>query len=221
MVKKKFITIALDGGAASGKSSTAKILAKQLNLLHVDTGAHYRTIAFMLLKNNVYPSNHILVIDTLKNFRINDKIEDRDVQMTINGVLPDQNDLRSPSVNQYVSSFSAIPELRQFLLQYQQSQVELAAKNGFDGLIMDGRDIGSVVLPDANFKFFLEADPDTRHSRRVLQGHQDSIVARDQLDSSRATAPMVCASDAVRIDTSHFTLEEVANHILSIILNNK
>ncbi len=213
------MVIALDGGAASGKSSTAKILAKQLNLLHVDTGAHYRTIAFILLKNDIYPSNHELIVNKLKNFKIGSMIEGRDILMTINGVLLGQDDLRSPLVNQNVSSFSAVPEVRHFLLEYQRSQVEFAAKNGFDGLVMDGRDIGSIVLPKANFKFFLEADPATRYSRRALQGHQDAIVARDQLDSSRTTAPMVCASDAVRIDTSHLTLEEVANHILAIILN--
>lgn len=218
MPKNKFIVIALDGGAASGKSSTSKILAKQLNLLHIDTGAHYRTISFMLLKIGVYPSDNELVVNMLKSFKIGSKIEGRDAQMTINDELPSHDDLRSPLVNQHVSLFSAIAELRHFLLEYQRSQAEFAVKNAFDGLIMDGRDIGSVVLPDAHFKFFLDADPHTRHSRRILQGHEDSIAARDHLDASRATAPMVCAPDAIRIDTSHLTLQEVAGHILGIIL---
>jgi cytidylate kinase len=218
MPKKSFIVIALDGGAATGKSSTSKILAKHLNLLHVDTGAHYRTISFILLKNNIYPSDVESVVNKLTVFKIESKIEDRDAQMTINGLLPSHNDLRSPLVNRHVSPFSAIPELRHFLLDYQRSQIGFAAKHGFNGLVMDGRDIGSVVLPEADFKFFLDADPHTRHARRALQGHEDSVADRDHFDSSRATAPLVCAPGAIRIDTSHSSLNEVAAHILDIIL---
>lgn len=221
MGKKNFIVIALDGGAASGKSSTSKILAKHLNLLHVDTGAHYRAISYMLLKESIYPIEHESVISKIKNFKIGSKIEDKDAQMTVNNQLPCHDDLRSPLVNQYVSSFSAIPELRYFLLSYQRSQVEFAQENGFDGLIMDGRDIGSVVLPEADFKFFLEADPHTRHSRRALQGHEDSIAVRDHLDSSRSVSPMLCAPGAIRIDTSHFSLDEVVGQILDIILKKR
>src|SRR4029079_4471357 len=103
MPKKSFIVIALDGGAATGKSSTSKILAKHLNLLHVDTGAHYRTISFILLKNNIYPSDVESVVNKLTIFKIDSKIEDKKAQKTINGLLPSHKDLRSPLVNRHVS----------------------------------------------------------------------------------------------------------------------
>lgn len=219
MVQKKFIVIALDGGAASGKSSTSKILSQRLNLLHVDTGIHYRTLSFMLLGKGFFPSEHEKVIEQLEGFRIETKVEGRDALMVVNDQLLGYEELRSPLVNQYVSHFSAIPELRKFLLEYQRSQIKFAEEKGFDGLIMDGRDIGSVVLPNADFRFFLEADAHTRHSRRLLQGHEDFISDRDKLDAARMTAPLVCPPGAIRIDTSHITLEEVAEYILNIIDN--
>lgn len=218
--KHNFIVIALDGGAASGKSSTAKILAEMLHLLHVDTGAHYRMISYILLRENISSFDNELIVSKLKELKIGSKIENRDAYMTINNELIGHSELRSPLVNQHVSRFSAVPELRHFLLDYQRSLVQFAAENGFEGLVMDGRDIGSVVLPDADFRFFLEADPQTRHTRRLLQGHEDSVVDRDHFDSSRSTAPLICAPGAIRIDTSHSTLQEVARQILDTILKS-
>lgn len=217
MKEKKFIIIALDGGAASGKSSTARLLAEKLNLLYVDTGAHYRMITFALLRENIYPANSELIKHKLNQWQLGSRIRGREAQMTINGEVIPYNDLRSPSINQHVSVFSAILEIRHFLLEYQRSQIQFAAKNSFEGLIMEGRDIGSVILPEADFKFFLEADSDTRYSRRLLQGQEDFVSNRDRLDASRSTAPMVCVSGAIRIDSSHRTLDEVVNYILDVV----
>lgn len=217
MVNKKFIVIAIDGGAASGKSSTSKILAERLNLLYVDTGAHYRTIAYMLLSNNIYPENLDLIINQLLNFKLTTNLIGRSAQLALNDQYIDDDHLRSELVNRYVSQFATLPEIRDFLLKYQRSLKDFGFNNQFAGLVMEGRDIGSIVLPDADFCFFLEADPNDRHERRKLQGQQDLIHARDQLDLTRKTAPMICPPNAIRINSSKLSLEEVVNFILKII----
>lgn len=216
---KKFLVIAIDGGAASGKSSTSKILAERLNLLHVDTGAHYRAITYTLLCDEIKPENHTAILNKLSHCKLATYLTGRSAQMTIDGKIPDDSHLRSPLVNQFVSQFAAIPEVREFLLQYQRSQKDFAVHQHFVGLIMEGRDIGSVVLPDANFRFFLEADPQTRINRRALQGQEDSIHTRDNVDLTRKTAPMICPPGAIRIDSSHLTLEEVVEQIFKIVTN--
>lgn len=217
MPNRNFTVIAIDGGAASGKSSTSKILAERLNLLYVDTGAHYRTIAYIFLSENIYPENITSIIKKLLDATINTLLSGRFAQMTINGKIIDDPSLRSALVNQYVSQFAALPQIREFLLKYQRSLKHFAYEHHFNGLIMEGRDIGSIVLPDAHFRFFLEADSTTRIERRKLQGQEDSINVRDQLDLARKTAPMICPINAIRINSSNLSLEEVVNSILKII----
>lgn len=214
---RAFQVIAIDGGAASGKSSTSKILAERLNLLHVDTGAHYRAIAYLLLSDGIYPDNHDVIVNKLHHYRVGIDLMRRSAQMTVNGEIPKEALLRSPLVNQFVSQFAAIPEIRQFLLEYQRSHKDFGYRHAFNGLIMEGRDIGSVVLPDADFRFFLEADRQTRSHRRALQGQEDIIHVRDELDLARKTAPMLCPPGAIRMDTSNQSLEEVVELILKII----
>lgn len=221
MTIKKFIVIAIDGGAASGKSSTSKKLAERLNLLYVDTGSHYRSIAHMLLSEEIYPEDHAKILNKLHDCKLNTQVYGRIAQMTINDEVPSDDDLRSSLVNRYVSHFAAVPELRECLLEYERSQRDLAIEYGFSGLVMEGRDIGSIVLPNADFRFFLEADPEMRKNRRTLQGQDDSIQARDQIDLARKNAPMICPIGATRVDTSSLTLEEVVDAILSIITKNK
>lgn len=217
MFNKAFLIIAVDGGAASGKSSSCKILSERLNLLHVDTGAHYRAITYLLLSNEIYPDNPTIIVDNLSNYKLDTDLIGRSAHMTINNEIPKDFLLRSPLVNQYVSQFASIPQIRKFLIEYQRSQKDFAKKHSFKGVIMEGRDIGSVVLPDADFKFFLEADQQTRSHRRVLQGQVDAIHVRDELDLARKIAPMLCPAEAIRIDTSHLSLEEVAKNMIKII----
>lgn len=221
MHNRNFTVIAIDGGAASGKSSTSKILAERLNLLYVDTGAHYRTIAYMLLADNIYPENHDSIINKLLESKISTNLIGRYAQITINGKTMDDALLRSALVNQYVSQFAALPQIREFLLHYQRSLIDFAMEHHFNGLIMEGRDIGSIVLPDAHFRFFLEADPSKRIERRKLQGQEDSINTRDKLDLTRKASPMVCPPNAIRIDSSTLSLEDVVNSILKIITPEK
>jgi cytidylate kinase len=119
------------------------------------------------------------------------------------------DEIRSKAVNENVSLFAAIPELRKALLEYQRAQAGVARSHGFRGLVMEGRDIGSVIFPDADFRFFLHADPAERARRRVAQGQQDAIHERDRLDSSRKASPLICPPGATAIDSTHLSLEEV------------
>ncbi len=213
----RFRVIAVDGGAASGKSTTAKALAEALHLLHVDTGSFYRAVTSLLLKNRLGAHEPRAIEEFLEGLSVKSEIRDRSVQMILERHLYRRAELRAADVNQEVSSYAALPGVRRFLLRYQRSLASLARQEGYAGLIMEGRDIGSVIFPDADFKFFLEADETTRSHRRAGEGQQDAIARRDQMDANRKTAPMVCPPDAVRIDTSTLSIEEVVESMRSAI----
>ncbi|MDR1496800.1 MAG: (d)CMP kinase [Puniceicoccales bacterium] len=223
MATPAFITIAVDGGAASGKSTTCRNLAKRFHLLHVDTGSHYRTITLALLRANIAPDDTAAIEVALNPSAADTSITTgtllcgNSARLTINGTAPDAADLRSPAVNAAVSPFAAVPAVRHFLFAYQRSQVATARTHGFHGLIMEGRDIGSVILPDAHLRIFLEADPAARAARRAAEGGIDSIVTRDQTDSSRSTAPLLCPPGAIRIDNTHVPLASVVDQIAALI----
>lgn len=211
-----FIIIAMDGGAAVGKSSTARALAERLDLMHVDTGAHYRTLTAALLKAGVRPEEPSLET-RLATMQLETALEGRSARLRIDGEVPPDAAIRSPEVNAAVSQFAAIPAVRQALFDYQRGQTDVARAHGYAGLIMEGRDIGSVIFPDADHRFFLEADEATRTERRAKEGQTDSIADRDKMDSSRKTAPLLCPEGATRVDTGPRTLEEVVEHIIGQI----
>lgn len=217
MSTDNFIVIALDGGAASGKSTTAKLLAEKLNFLHVDTGTHYRAITLMLLRQNIKADSTESIVSALSGLKLDTIIKEQEALLSINGTISDLSELRAPAINDQVSYFAAIPEIRKFLLEYQRSQKQIAKDNGFNGIAIEGRDVTSVIFPDADYRFFLEADEATRNRRRALQGEQDSVAKRDSIDSSRKAAPMVCPPGAIRIDTSALTREQAAETILNMI----
>ena len=217
MTEKKFITVSVDGGAASGKSTTSRAVAERFNLLHVDTGAYYRAVTHLCLQKGVSPLEPAEVQALLGQGKIETEVSGRTALIRLHGRLTDEADLRRPEVTDHVSSFAALPEVRGFLVDFQRSLVQVARDHGFRGLIMEGRDIGTVILPDADFKFFLEADTKTRELRRAREGHKDSISERDRIDSGRKTAPLACADDAIRIDTSTLTLEEVVEKVCGIV----
>lgn len=214
-----FKIITVDGGAATGKSSTSRGLSAKLNLMHVDTGAHYRTLTCALIKAGASPSNTPNIIAHLKTLKLSTQVDGRSARLGINSVVPAEAELRSPEVNANVSKFAAIEAVRQKLFDYQRSLAELARTRNYSGLIMEGRDIGSVIFPDADHRFFLHADEVTRATRRANEGQTDSITARDKMDSSRKTAPLVCPNGATQINTGSLTLEEVINKIAGIILS--
>lgn len=211
------IIVTIDGGAASGKSSTARGVADRLNLVHVDTGSHYRALTRYGLAAGVDPDDPESVGRFLSGIRLETRIEGRRALISVNGDRPAESDLRSPEVNGGVSRFAACPNLRSILLGYQRGIPGHVDSRGFRGVVVEGRDIGSVVFPDAPFRFFLEADEATREARRSAQGESDSIRSRDACDSSRATAPLTCPDGARRIDTSDLDLGSVIDLICSSI----
>jgi cytidylate kinase len=209
----RFEIIAIDGGAAVGKSSTSKGLAERLDLMHVDTGAHYRTITFALLATGATPEGDLQA--TLDALDLKTRLDGRTARLCVDDRVPTEAEIRSPEVNASVSKFAAIPAVRQALFEYQRHQAEVARAEGFAGLIMEGRDIGSVIFPEAKHRFFLEADEATRAARRAKEGQTDSIADRDKMDKGRKTAPLVCPEGATRVDTGPRTLEEVIELIQS------
>jgi cytidylate kinase len=213
-----FLILAIDGGAASGKSSTARALAERFHYLHADTGSYYRALTAELLHRGVKASNHSAVRAELVDLRFNTQIVGHNADLKINGDKVREADIRSPAVNAAVSHFAALPELRAALLPYQRGLAEEARKGKFRGLVMEGRDIGSVIFPNADFRIFLHADPTERVRRREREGQADAVAERDRLDSSRETAPLACPPGALEIDSTHMPLPAVVERIAERIM---
>ena len=212
----RFYVVALDGGAGTGKSTTAHSLSKALNLLHVDTGSHYRAITRALLDLNLAPGDADEYLNK-NRLPLSTEVVDGRSCLVIDGAGFEKSVLRSPEINEAVSDFSSQASVRELLFDYQRSQVEVARENNFDGLVMEGRDIGTVILPDADLKIFLEADSFIRANRRKKDGESDQISNRDQKDTTRKIAPLVPANGCVRIDTGLLGIEEVTESILEVI----
>ena len=212
-----FKIITIDGGAAVGKSSTSKGLAERLELMHVDTGSHYRTLTCAILGSGADAEQSEPVSKILEAIKLSTQIDGRTARLGINEVVPSDSDLRSPEVNAQVSKFAAIPVVRKKLFAYQRSLADLARDEQYAGLIMEGRDIGSIIFPEAAYRFFLDADEATRAARRAKEGQTDSIAARDKMDRTRLAAPLVCPKGATLINTAKHTLEEVIEKITHLI----
>jgi cytidylate kinase len=215
MPGKPFI-IAIDGGAASGKSSTARLLSERFNLLHADTGSYYRAVTAEMLKRGASADNLPSVKSALANLRLGTRISGRSALIEISGRVPG-DEIRSRRVNDAVSHFAAIAELREALLSYQRGQADAARNGGFRGLVMEGRDIGSVIFPGADFRFFLHAEPAERERRREKEGQEDKVAERDRIDSSRKTAPLAVPEGAVSIDTTSLSVAEVADRMAEVV----
>lgn len=211
---KKFTTIAIDGGAGSGKSTTATNLSTKLNFLHVDTGSHYRSIASVLINESVGFNQ---IDENLNKFKLSSSVSGSKSLLLINDNLVPESILRSQEVNNSVSKYASISSVRNLLFQYQRSQVELAKMHNFNGLVMEGRDIGSIILPNADLKLFLHAPDSIRQNRRSGDGEKDQILQRDQMDTSRKVAPLVQSADSIMINTGELSIEEVFSQILSLI----
>jgi 3-phosphoshikimate 1-carboxyvinyltransferase len=218
-LRTQFVSVAIDGGAACGKSSTSRMLSEKLGFLHVDTGAHYRSLTHVLLQSFVDPRDVNSVKNSLSKIKLSTQISGNSAVLVLNDKVLGEGELRSAVVNASVSQFAAIPEVRAFILAYQRDQVVVAQKNGFAGLIMEGRDIGSVVLPHATVRIYLEAEASARNQRRKDEGIVDSIIQRDKIDSSRISAPLVCAEGALRIDNTNLSLAAVVEKIERVILS--
>ena len=216
--------IAIDGPAGAGKSVTAKAIAKKLGFIYVDTGALYRTVGYYARECGVSVENakkSEYMKKLLPEISVDIKYYDATQHVLLNGVdLGDK--IRQPEISMYASAVSTVPEVRAFLLEAQRN----IAKN--NNVIMDGRDIGTVILPDADVKIFLTASNEARAKRRYLELQAKGVevsfeqvlselIERDTQDSSRDIAPCVAASDALTLDNSNYTFEESVDKIIEII----
>ena len=207
-MSKSFKIIAIDGGAGTGKSTTASILADRLHLLHVDTGSHYRTFTKYLREKGITTDNiKAFFLDSTPS--LSSQLTGNRSFLSIEGKVYTPESLRAEEVNNFVSHVASVPEVRTLLFDYQRGQIGIAKENNFSGLVMEGRDIGTVILPDADLKIFLVADQRVRESRRLSDGEIDKISSRDHLDKSRSIAPLKESEGALRIDTSLLGIEEV------------
>jgi len=188
--------------------------------MHIDTGAHYRTLTYGFLNNSVSADDIDSIDSHLANLKIGTALEGNSARITLNGVLVDDAEIRTERINANVAQFAAVSKIREFLKNYQRSMSDFAREHGFAGMIMEGRDIGSVIFPDADVRIFLDADEQTRAARRANEGISDSIKKRDALDKSRKTAPLLCPEGAELIDTSHMSKDDVILKTLSLILES-
>ena len=199
--------IAIDGPAASGKSSVARDLAVRLGFVYVNSGAIYRAITWHALGHGIDPGDAEGIAKLVETSAIDCKIVNRASRILIDRVDPTKY-LRDAQVNREVSRVSAIPRVRRVV----DEKLRDCARD-YD-LVVEGRDIGSVVFPDTLYKFYIDASPDVRMRRRAAEGERDQIALRDQADSSRPAAPLIIAEDALVIDSSHLTIDGVVGEII-------
>lgn len=215
----KGLIIAIDGPAGSGKSTSAKLIAQKLGYIYIDTGAMYRAITYLALEFATI-QNESRIIELARSCKIDLEYKDGEVIVLLN----DRNvskDIRSAEVNAHVSDVSKISEVRKLLVEKQRA---MGAKGS--GVVMEGRDIGTVVFPNADVKIFLTASLDIRANRRTKEYNENgskvlvddiksNLFNRDKIDSSRNDSPLTKASDAVEVDTTNVTIDEQVNLILT------
>ena len=219
-----FNAIAIDGPSGAGKSSMAKKLAEAFNFIYVDTGAIYRTIGLAVLRAGADRRDERAVMDILRTLDIAIRYNDAGEQcMMLNGEDVSKA-IRMPEISLYASDVSAHPQVRSFLLEMQR---RFARENN---VIMDGRDIGTVVLPEAELKIYLTASPEARARRRLLELQQKEVDAtfedvlkdinyRDEQDMNRAAAPLRKADDAIEVDTSEINFEDSLKLLCELVIN--
>ena len=210
-------SVAVDGPSGAGKSTLSKAVAKELGIVYVDTGAIYRSIGYYIYKNGMDPKDAAAVVAVLPQIRVDMRYSDDGLQhMLLNGEDVTEQ-IRLPEISMYASAVSALPSVRAFLLEMQR---DLARKHS---VIMDGRDIGTVVLPDAEVKIFLTASAEVRAQRRCLGTPKpyDEVLhelnERDYNDSHRAAAPLRAAEDAMVVDTSALDFDASREALLALI----
>ncbi len=220
--QKQFFVIAIDGPAASGKSSIAKLLAERLGILYVSTGSLYRAVAWKAIQNGIGTKDAAALDEMLKNTALRYAMcGDGNLDIEIDGIFPGQA-LRAPEIALGASDVATIPLVRAWTLDVQRDTAESCS------IVMEGRDIGTVVFPDARYKFFLTATPEARAMRRLKQDGESpdgatvavvaaEIAARDKQDMERAAAPLKKAEDAILIDNSGLDLEQTLDKFLSYI----
>ncbi len=210
MSNSRPIVIAIDGTSASGKSTNAKLIAKRLGYVYVDTGAMYRTLAWYALKNRVDVHDDKAVMNLCRRWKTELVNVDTHVRLLVDGYFPEK-EIRTAEVSAAVPHVAAIPKVRDWMKLTQRECIK------FGNLVMEGRDIGTNVFPETNFKFYLDACINERTKRREAEGVSENLAARDERDSQRAAAPLMIALGATVINNSNMTTEETSALIIAEI----
>lgn len=215
------VIVAIDGPAGTGKSSTSKAVAAALGLSYLDTGAQYRAITWWMITNGIDVADPVAIATAAAKPAILSGTDPIDPTITVDGVDA-AGPIRTPEVSAKVSAVSAIPEVRTALTDLQRS----IAASAVTGIVVEGRDIGTTVLPDADLKIFLTASPEARAARRSgeLKGAGSDVLAtkeallkRDAADSGRKTSPLAKADDALEVDTTELTLQQVIERVVTLV----
>jgi len=210
MSPKPPIVIAIDGTSASGKSTNSKLVARALNFVHVDTGAMYRTLAWYCLKHNLDVQNTKAVAAACRRWKTSLKCVDNNAYLAVDGYYP-AREIRTAEVSAAVPHVAAIPKVRDWMKKTQRQCIQ------FGSLVMEGRDIGTNVFPETDFKYYLDAQLAERSRRRAADGIQENLAARDQRDSQRAAAPLMIALGAKVVNNSLMTADQTSGIIIADI----
>jgi len=209
-LKESPIVIAIDGTSASGKSTNAKLVAKALGFVYVDTGAMYRTLAWYCLQKRVDVHDEKAVAALCRKWKTSLECVNNEVHLLVDGYYP-AKEIRTAETSAAVSNVAAVPKVREWMKKKQQECIQ------FGDLVMEGRDIGTNVFPESDFKFYLDAELNERSKRRAAEGVHENLAARDQRDSQRAAAPLMIALGAKVINNSNMTPEETSGIIIDEI----
>ena len=204
------IVIAIDGTSASGKSTNAKLVAKALNYVYVDTGAMYRTLAWYCLKQKVDVHDAKAVGRIRRTWKTSLICVDGQVRLLVDGYYPER-EIRTAETSAAVPHAAAIPKVREWMKKKQRECIQ------FGNLVMEGRDIGTNIFPETEFKFYLDASLEERSKRRAAEGVQENLAARDQRDSQRSAAPLMIPLGATVINNSNMTAAETSGRILEAV----
>lgn len=201
------IVIAIDGTSASGKSTNARLVAHALGFVYVDTGAMYRTLAWHCLKHRIDVHDAKAVAHACRRWRTKLECVDRRVRLTVDGYYPEK-EIRTAEVSAAVSLVATVPKVRDWMKLKQRECIQ------FGNLVMEGRDIGTNVFPETDYKFYLDAHLEERTKRRAAEGVDENLAARDERDSQRAAAPLMIALGARVINNSNLTSEQTSGLII-------
>jgi cytidylate kinase len=207
------IVIAIDGTSASGKSTNARLVARALGYVYVDTGAMYRTLAWYCLKKKVDVNDHKAVASLCRRWKSELQCvegELRHVRLLVDGYFPEK-EVRTSETSAAVSQVAAVPKVRDWMKKAQRQCIQ------FGNLVMEGRDIGTNIFPETDFKFYLDANLAERTKRRLAEGVEENLAARDERDSQRAAAPLMIPLGAVVVNNSGQTPEQTSGFILDIV----
>lgn len=207
------VVIAIDGTSASGKSTNARLIARSLGYVYVDTGAMYRTLAWYCLSQKVDVQDHKAVASACRRWKTELQCvegDPRHVRLLVGGHYPEK-EIRTNETSAAVSHVATVPKVREWMKKTQRQCIQ------FGSLVMEGRDIGTNIFPETDFKFYLDANLEERSRRRLADGVEEDLAARDHRDSQRSAAPLMIPLGAVIVNNSGQTPEQTSGHILGII----